>query len=165
MKFKLVVLCLCIIGFFNISSVSFEIKKIKSFLHCKEIEIKDNNQVMGTITYCKIPLLRWYILYDFYIEPEFRAKGLGKNLLQHARDELIGQFKATRIYIQPGPYEKNIIKPDNYKEKITKLIKLYSSLGFIPVKRFFSKLISIFYWLASIDEDPQYLMVYNVTKP
>ena len=89
-----------------------------------KIGINENKQEIGSISFYKIPLTRWYIFYDFYIEPKFRNKGLGKFLLETAINYLI-TLKATRVYIQPGPYELTSVRPENYPEKIKKLIKLY----------------------------------------
>lgn len=126
-----------------------------------KIGINENKQEIGSISFYKIPLTGWYIFYDFYIEPKFRNKGFGKTLLKNSINYLI-DLKATRIYIQPGPYELTSGAPENYSEKIQRLIKLYSSFGFIKVSRFFSKLAYLLYWVCSIKEDPQYLMVYNI---
>jgi hypothetical protein len=72
---------------------------------------------------------------------------------------------ATRIYVQPGPFEfingrmRQCLGVDRL-ERLNKLIKFYSEFKFKPATSVAtSSLLKIIYRLLDIQEDPQLLMV------
>ncbi len=128
-----------------------------------EISYYIDKKKVGFVSYIKIPLCKYYIIYSFYIYPQYRHKGYGKKLFEYACNQL-SSVGASRIYIQPGPFEivndciENI-NDASRTEKLQKLIKLYKKFGFAFVNTSKSLFVSIIYKIIGIDENPKYLMV------
>lgn len=149
----------------NSSSLSFSVRQIKAYgLHGQKIIPILNNIPIGCISYIRIPVVNWHIIYDFFICKKQRGKGYGKQLFSHALAELRSK-KATTILIQPGPFEwsngKSVAITGHQKDTaLKKLVQFYSSHGFNFLRNsLLSKCLAIMYRLLSIDEDPHFFMV------
>lgn len=127
------------------------------------IECYDAMKTIGFLYYKKIPLVPYYVLYNFYMEPTHRHRGYGTQLLNHACDYL-ALHGASKIYIQPGPFEiheeKFIAMPSYDRElRLKKLIKLYADNQFVFVNKALRLLAHVAYKFMEINEDSDYLMV------
>lgn len=130
----------------------------------QEYFLSRDRQKICSISYVKVPLWNWYILFDFYTTKQFRNRGYGRMLLNHVLQDLEAAG-ATKIYIQPGPFDivngkaVQILGPERGLA-ITRLIRFYESCNFRLVN---SKLIElplkIAYKVLSIEENPAFLMV------
>ena len=129
------------------------------------ITMFDNDVCVGFASYRKIPMTSWYAIHSLYVYPKFRRKGYGASLTNHIC-KLLKNLKATRAYIQPGPFElkdgKSVSVGNLYKQKMRDLIKFYEKLVFRRVSFMMSKIASILYYFKGIYEDPSYLMVKNL---
>ena len=128
-----------------------------------EISYYVGEKRVGFVNYTKIPLTKYYVIYSFYIYPQYRHKGYGKKLFEHICNQL-SNVGARRIYIQPGPFEivngciENI-NDASRTEKLQKLIKLYKKFGFDFINASMSWFVGVVYKIIGIDENPKYLMV------
>lgn len=141
----------------------FKHKKASScfFENTTKIEYCNGNQKIGYLYYTKIPLFAYYVVYDFYVHPNYRNKGHGTRLLNYACDHLKWQG-ASKVYVQPGPFEiykENFVDTSSYELKLARLVKLYQKNQFISVNRLLQYLAYILYKCIRIDEDSRYLMV------
>lgn len=156
--------------FFNLTSTDYSFIKAKQdFGLLKGFKISfvlDNNE-MGFLSYLKLPLVRWYILYDFYIEPKIRSQGYGKHLLEMTLGEVLNTG-ASKIFIQPGPFElvnnKFVaLKANEHTMRMQRLIKLYGLYNFELVNsKYLSKILALVYSCFGIDEDPHFLMMRTI---
>lgn len=130
---------------------------------CK-IDVHSNAVTIASISYVKLPIFSWYIVFDFFVESEFRNRGIGKTLLSYVVQEII-DLGGKRIYVQPGPYERvgGIFVPSEgqeREERMKKLVKFYSDSDFKPAM--YKKavyLLCIFYKILGINENPDFLLV------
>lgn len=126
------------------------------------ISLHTNKTCVGFVSYRKIPLTSWYALHSLYVYPEFRRKGHGTALIKHACASL-KNLKATRVYIQPGPFElehkQQLNTPLSYKKKIDELVRLYKKSAFEPAHSITSGIAALYYFLSGIPEQSRYLMV------
>lgn len=105
-----------------------------------------------------------YILHSLYVEPEYRHKGLGRELLLKAYWYL-KEKGASKMYIQPGPFElqDEVIVPisdkQEYNDKMQKLIALFASIGFNQVGPLDYVGVSLLYSLLKIPIDSKKIMV------
>lgn len=129
----------------------------------QEFKLIINNDESGKLCFVKIPLTKWYILYDFYIEKNYRNQGYGKKLFQKVLNEVAQD--ATKIFIQPGPFElvdgRMLTLPtDEREDRIIKLVKFYESFNFhVSNNRYGCSLLGIVYKALGIPEDPHYFMI------
>lgn len=129
------------------------------------ITLYDNhNNRVGFVSYKKIPITSWYIIHSLYVYPKFRRKGYGSALIKQMC-KLLKDLHATRIYIQPGPFELNNkppIKGNSYKEKMKELIKFYKKLGFKYTNSIVSAIAAVVYFFSGIHENSRYLMTKSI---
>ncbi len=145
--------------------VTFEnIPHTKLILNIK-LTLKKNDQILGFISYAKMPVLNTYFLHTLYIFPEHRNKGNAEYLVRYVLQTLQKQ-KIDAVYIQPGPFELDY-PPRPYsvptalekEEKLQQLIKLYEKCGFKKAHAP-TKVANMLYNILNIsEEDRQYLMV------
>lgn len=114
----------------------------------------------------KAPLFHFYIFHTLYVLPEYRNGGIGKNLLEYACKYVKTQG-ASRIYIQPGPFELDeqgcLIKPTaQYDERMDKLLTLYRKCGFTAASKSLTYCAYLLYTCMRIDEDSAHLMVHYI---
>ncbi len=156
--------------FFNLTSTDYSFIKAKQdfgLLKGYKISFVVDNNEMGFLSYLKLPFVRWYILYDFYIEPKIRSHGHGKYLLEITLGEVL-HTGASKIFIQPGPFElvnyKFVaLKANERTERMQRLIKLYQLYNFELINsKYLSKILALVYSCIGIDEDPQFLMVRTI---
>lgn len=134
-----------------------------------KISLIDNNKITGYIFFFRFCSI--YILYNFFVFPEFRNKGYGKKIIEYTLD-LLKKNGALKIYIQPGPFEINkegvyYEIPDGLEreQKIINLLKLYCSYGFVKVSKWMAKFATVFYHLiyylnlSDAIENSDYLLV------
>lgn len=119
---------------------------------------------IARITIRKVPLFHFYIFHTLYVLPEHRNCGVGKNLLEYACTQVKTQG-ASRIYIQPGPFELDeygyLVKPtEQYEERVQKLITLYQQSGFSAASRPLTYCAYLLYTCLRIDENSAHLMVH-----
>ena len=69
-----------------------------------KINMINTSKTIGEIRYVKLPFCNWYVLYAFFIAPLYRRCGNGHNLFNHVVSILKNEG-ATRLIIQPGPFE------------------------------------------------------------
>jgi len=119
-------------------------------------------QEIGFIYYIQLPFY-CYILYDFYIFPNYRKKGYGTALLAYICN-FLQQRGSHSIFVQPGPFElgEKLPKNNHYYAKLGQLVSLYAQFGFERISHFSAQVASLFYWLLNIDENPHYLMVLRI---
>ncbi len=160
----------CFIYLFLFSIINANINKVykaKVISHsciATEVKIKYylDNEMIGFISYTQIPFYI-YAIHSFFIYPQFRNKGYGKELLIYTL-ELLEEQEASLIFIQPGPFEinnhyfENLPPGEERLLKINLLIKLYQSVGFKTVHELIAKGVTCIYILAGINENPKYLM-------
>lgn len=119
----------------------------------------------GFLSYLRIPVINWYMLFNFYIYPEYRHEGYGKILFNKVLTDMIAKG-ATKIFIQPGPFELvdgNLVFPnkEEKEERIKKLVIFYEKYNFhLMSNRPLYKMMLLIYKIAGIEEDPRYLMIY-----
>lgn len=105
-----------------------------------------------------------HVIHSLYVYPEFRGRGYGRTLLVHAC-ELLKQRNAWKVFIQPGPFELSngkIIDPESYDQELLLLNQLsvfYAHVGFRKVNWLYAKAAKLLYWLISLDENADFLMV------
>lgn len=135
-------------------------------LQVNSTTLSRDNQTIGLLRSVKLPLLPWYVLFDFYINKDHRQKGYGKKLFKHVLHEAILK-KATKIFLNPGPFEEKdgkfipVCGPERAK-LLQKLIKFYQSFNFrFMNNRYLATMLKACYKVAGIQEDPHLLMVYN----
>lgn len=120
-----------------------------------------HNACIGFVSYRKILISSWYVIHSLYVYPKFRRKGYGSTLIKKTC-ALLKTLKATRVYIQPGPFELDhdelAFSKKGYQKKMTALITFYKKLGFEPVHSVTSALARFIYFFMKIDEDSRYLM-------
>jgi len=137
-----------------------------SHLKGKNISLFVKKHKIGFLEYVKIPFFHWYVIHSFYIERKYRNKGYGKKLLKIALSKL-KSIGATKIFIQPGPFEyvNGIFSPlekEDKKLRLKKLIKFYQSEGFsLANSSFLSFTLKGLYKILDIDENPHYFMIKN----
>ncbi len=128
-----------------------------------EIKMYKDTNLVGFVSYRKIPLVPWYAIHSLYVYPNFRSNGYGSALINHTC-LLLKKKKATRAYIQPGPFELDddtpiCVSPENRKEKLHSLIRFYERLQFKKAHAGIRICASLFYFFAQIKEDADCLMV------
>lgn len=129
-----------------------------------KIDVYDDAEHIGFVSYTKTPLLPFYILHSLYVYPNHRKKGYAKRFLPFVCQE-IADAGATKIYIQPGPFEMSndgIVNVEDYQKRMEYLIPFYESMGFKKVDVILSWLASFIYKVANIQEDAQHLMVKGI---
>lgn len=142
-------------------SFAHEIIDSGIFTNVTDISYSISQKEIGSISYTKMPLLNYYVIHSFYIKPEFRNHGHGHELILYLFNYLKA-MGATRVYIQPGPFEMGpnfSFSQKAYEENTQKLIKLYKSVGFDFVGKISSNLAYILYYFMSLKENSNYLMV------
>jgi GNAT superfamily N-acetyltransferase len=145
----------------DISRSTIDVSSLKG---C-QIDVLVDSRKIGSISYVKLPLFSWYVLFDFFVYPEFRNCGIGKTLLGYVVEEIIKKG-ATRIYVQPGPFEcvDGVMVPckgQDREERIKKLVNFYSTFQFKTVtQKMVTYALSFFYKIIGINEDSDLLMVY-----
>lgn len=122
-----------------------------------------DDQEVGFITITKTPLFSFYILHTLYVHPQYRHQGYGKRLLKYTCEHATS-LGASRMYIQPGPFELDdngyLIKPtDVYDERVQALIALYTKCGFTPASKPLTYCAYALYKCMGIEENAKYLMV------
>lgn len=124
---------------------------------------------IGLLSYVKIPLSSWYILYNFYIKKEYRGHGHGKQLFEKVLHELINE-DATKVFLNPGPFEEKdgtfspVYGPEREK-LITQLVTFYKKFNFTFVNsKFLSIILKAVYKTVGINEDPRLIMIYKKNK-
>lgn len=119
-----------------------------------------NQKQVGEISHTKIPFLSWYALHSLYVDPKYRQRGYAKQLLQYAC-QCLQKKGATKIYIQPGPYEIQVkLETIGTREaKIQRLVQLYQTQKFTVVNKIISDCAKVIYKIIGIPEDAQYLLV------
>ncbi len=131
-----------------------------------QITCFEDNSKIGFVSYTKVPCSYFYVIHSFYVYPEYRCQGYGEKLLKQACEH-VKALHASRIYIQPGPFEiingytKNIHGQDR-KKRMQSLVKLYSKCDFTGVDLITMTLACLAYKIMNIDEDTDYLMVKRV---
>ena len=123
----------------------------------------DEVEKIGFLYCTKMPLVPYYILYNFYVRPVYRNRGYGTRLLNYTCDYLAWQG-ASAIYIQPGPFELQQeisvdMSPCSREVKLRRLIALYKNNRFVPVNTIMQYAACIVYRYMGINEDARYLMV------
>jgi GNAT superfamily N-acetyltransferase len=124
--------------------------------------VKQN--LVGSISYTKIPLLPYYIIHSLFVYRQRRKQGHGEALLMHACDT-IEHNGGTKIYIQPGPFEIQnntmvaINDPVIFEQQLQNLLKFYQKRGFEYVSTCTALSAYVLYKLMRINENAQYLMV------
>lgn len=132
-------------------------------------EVRINYSIDGVLVgfcdYLKIPFFsKKYVLYNFYVYPEFRRKGFGEKILEYACD-LLKQNGAKTLYIQPGPFEiedGQVIKmsdKETHQLALERLVKIYGKSGFVKANWLLAKCCVVLYAIAGIDEDANYWLV------
>lgn len=122
----------------------------------------NNDSEAGEIWYAKIPFLSTYILYNFYVHPSQRKQGIGNALLEYVCNCL--QKKASIIFIQPGPFEKeNVLEKalsseTVRQERVEQLVSLYTRVGFKPAHWSLIYCCRALYYIIGLREDANYLM-------
>ena len=152
-------------------SVRTQVTNFYGIEECRySIEMQDTE--IGFLSSIKIPCFNWYILYDFFVEPECRNNGYGRRLLAYAIAHAV-KSGATRIFVQPGPFER---KDEEYVSvvgtertvRLEQLMKLYQSYGFTRATQGWGRcmipLLWCLYRMAGINEDPRVLMVLFVKR-
>jgi ribosomal protein S18 acetylase RimI-like enzyme len=127
------------------------------------IECFSDTRRIGFLWYTKLPIVHYYVLYNFYISPEYRNKGHGSALLAYSCDYL-AQQGASRVYIQPGPFEMNsagelIGNSVDYELRLQRLVSFYQKHDFVLVSPMQSFGIGLLYRVLRINENARYLMV------
>lgn len=126
------------------------------------IDLYDNSNHIGFVSYRKIPLTSFYVVHSLYVNPNYRNQGYGKRLVMYVYN-LIRCNGGTRIYIQPGPFEmendKGVKVTKDYQERMRNLIAFYKKMGFQWTHKVTSSFASFIYKIMGIDENAKYLMV------
>ncbi len=165
------------------SSLAYEDREVCSFrqheiedldvmgarFHVVECYVQDEE--VGSLSYVKMPIFNTYVIDSFYVHPEYRNKGYGSALLNHACDYL-KTMGATAIYLQPGPFnlEKvpegyiTTVRPTGelYEAKLQQLIAFYKKNQFHFTPKWATPIIWLLYKAMRIDENAEYLMVKNI---
>jgi ribosomal protein S18 acetylase RimI-like enzyme len=130
----------------------------------KQISYYNDGQELGFLYFVKI-MPHTYVIYSFYIFPEWRNRGYGTKLLLYACS-IIKKAGGAKIFIQPGPFEldDSIINEVSRKSRLQKLVRLYQRAGFHSAKWSIKKLAAMLYPKFDIVEDPSYLMEKCISK-
>ncbi len=152
-------LAVYLMWFVNIFSITTSFKHVDypNAVYQETIQLIEDQESLGFVSFVKIPLLRTFVIHSFYIYPQYRNHGHGTRLLQYACDYLITK-NACRIYVQLDPFELPDVTSDNGLN-IQQLIKLYTKCGFEPCHKLTSSLAGLSYSLININENSRYLMV------
>jgi len=128
------------------------------------IECYHEAEKIGYLYYVKIPLVFYCIVYNFYITPTYRNKGYGTQLLAYTCDYL-KSYGASKVYIQPGPFEPEGLKraSSDYDIKLQRLVALYKKNQFVLANKMLQSLAFLGYKCIGIDENYRYLMVRILT--
>lgn len=86
----------------------------------KELQ-DDENFIHNKFGYCYYSLEPTPIIYNLYVEPEYRKQGHSKKLLQYVIDAIRETGWSGEITIEAKPQEESIC--------LEKLIKYYESIG------------------------------------
>ena len=153
------VLIVYLIWSVNILSIiaSFKHMNNSSIAYQETIQLIEDEQQLGYMSFIKIPLLHTFIIHSFYIYPEYRSHGYGTRLLQYVCDYLVIK-KAHRIYVQIGPFELPHVSSGNGLN-MEQLIKLYAKCGFELCNKSTCALAGLSYSFININENSRYLMV------
>lgn len=141
----------------------------EGILKGRECRLVVDNKEIGFLKYVKLPCLSWYVLFDFFINKEFRNKGYGSALFEIALQTLIKKG-ASKIFIQPGPFDLlkgKYLSFDNDERmtRIHKLVKWYQKYHFKRINSLFlSKLLAGLYFTMRINEHPHFIMVRTVNS-
>ncbi len=142
----------------------FKGKEVKLFLNEEPTGSLGNKEQIGSLSYLKVPVLSWYMLYYFYINPDHRKKGWGKILFKHVLEK-VKELGATKVMLQTGPYEYNekgeaIVSPPGPERdaRVEKLLKFYFSFNFKLLNRLYATLLAGVYFVFRVDEDPAIFM-------
>ncbi len=143
----------------------FEHRQVSADSAQHEVQIKYfvNKQHVGSISFAKVPFINAYALHSLYVYPEYRNKGYGTQLLNHACDYL-KSIDAENIYIQPGPFEVDEDghldrSLDSRESKLQRLVALYTKNQFHFTPKWATPIIWLLYKAMRIDENAEYLMV------
>lgn len=137
-----------------------------SFLNGQEISLFIDNHKIGFLSYVKIPITKWYVIYSFFIKREYRNRGLGKKLFEKVLNEIHSK-DVDKIFIQPGPFELidgNLVTIDDSEkiERITKIVNFYTSYKFhLANNKFLSVFLNLLYKILGIDENSNFFMIYE----
>lgn len=148
----------------SLENWSFEHQRVNSAVYNEvQITCRLQGEEIGSISYIKIPCLNYYVLHTFYIYPEHRNKGYGTQWLNYTCDYL-QSIGATKIYIQPGPFEINNDEDSAALGRsraltLQALINLYKKNRFVSAQNWMTPLIQLMYKGMRIDEKAEYLMV------
>jgi GNAT superfamily N-acetyltransferase len=151
--------------FYPILSLNYIETAQSNFFDVGKTILVDNNIRIGTLTYAKLPFLKWYILYDFYVRKDFRNKGYGTLLMETVLKKLLLKG-ARKIFVQPGPFELTYdnlnLDEQKKEERLNKLIKFYARNGFFVINNtVITKGLALLYKVFGIQEDPQFIMMYK----
>lgn len=141
-----------------------EIVSTATFTNETRISCYAKHNLIGFISYTKIPLLPYYAIHSFYVYRHYRKQGYGEALLAYAC-KTIKHNGGKRIYIQPGPFEIQnntlvaIDDPILCEQQLQNLLKFYQKRGFEYVYTCTALSAHLLYKLMGIDENAQYLMV------
>lgn len=130
-----------------------------------ECLLLSDGKKIGFLCYVKLPLVNWYVLFNFFTIQNQRHKGYGRMVLNHVL-ELLKEAGATKIFIQPGPYEivegKQVVLIDATQRelRIAQLISYYETSKFRLIKNsFIEYLLNWIYKILAIPENPHFLMI------
>jgi|GEM_PF-6267123 GNAT superfamily N-acetyltransferase len=137
------------------------------YLAGEKVTLSCQDKEVGHLRYLKLPLLQWYTLYYFHVNPENRNNGYGRYLFQHVMDK-VNNLGATKVMLQTGPYEYDdkgeaevIPAGRDRDERVKKLLRFYSSFGFKPLNKFLATLLGGLYTVCQIHEDSSIFMTMN----
>lgn len=130
------------------------------------VSYKLKKRTIGRIRILQLPM-SIYVLYDFFVFPKFRNKGYGTKIITFALKYIKKTTCRARILIQPGPFDMingkltAIQTGEERAKRLQLLLKLYQRVGFKTAPKAISGCMFVFYKLAGIDEDSNYLMIYG----
>lgn len=154
------------VSFCQLETSYYKRVDLSSGLFSNEIQLQyfNDGYSIGFLSYTKVPVFSIYILHSLIVYPEFRNRGYGRKLLEYALFDL-KKAGASRVYIQPGPFEISgkELSESEHDQKIKSLVKFYASFGFEFVYKLTSIIMRIAYFFAGIDENPNYLMVKQIS--
>ena len=155
----LVVYLSVIVWSVNIFSISTSFKHVDhpGIVYQETIQLIQDQQELGCVSFIKVPLSHTFAVHSFYIYPKYRNHGYGTRLLQYVCDYLATK-DAHKIYVQPGPFELPNVSGGNGLNT-QQLIKLYTKCGFERGNKLTSTLAGLLYLLININENSRYLMV------
>jgi GNAT superfamily N-acetyltransferase len=136
-----------------------------SFLKGYRLDVETDSSLIATLSYVKLPLFPWFVLFDFFVYPEYRNKGIGKMLFGYALQEITAKG-AMRVYVQPGPCELigrvlTLCTGQERVERLKKLVSFYSAFNFRPATNtFIAHALCVMYRILGVHEDQDLLMVY-----